>query len=287
MDARPIGIFDSGVGGLTVAKEIHRLLPHESTIYVGDTARVPYGTKTPQQLMSYSREIIQFLLDKNVKAVVIACGTSSSITYEQMTKEFPALPLVDVIRPGVQACLQTKHTRFGLIATAATIKSGLFVRFLEEGMGCVGGVPLRPPGGDVVSRDAQGHVPYEIHARACPLFASMVEAGLPANHPALRFATETYLADLRGKIDTLVLGCTHYPLLTDALCAVLGDIEFINLGVAAAHAAKECLKDMPADESNIPTHSYYVSGPADVFRTTGRVILGEEIGIIPTKFTHN
>lgn len=254
MDSRPIGIFDSGVGGLTVAKEICRLLPFESTIYVGDTARVPYGTKTPQQLLSFSREIIGFLLEKNVKAVVIACGTSSSITFEQMQKEFPSLPMVDVIRPGVEACSQTKNTRFGLIATAATIKSGLFARLLEK----------KCPGAAV-------------YPRACPLFASMVEAGLPTNHPALRFAVETYLADLRGQIDALVLGCTHYPLLTDALRAVLGDIEFINLAVATAHATKERIKNMTAGENNTPTHSYYVSGPADVFRTTGRMILGEEI----------
>jgi len=257
MDSRPIGIFDSGVGGLTVAKEIRRLLPYESTIYVGDTARVPYGTKNPDELLSFSREIIQFMLDKNVKAVVIACGTSSSITYKQMQKEFPTLPLIDVVRPGVEACLQMSNTRFGLIATAATIRNGLFMRLLKE----------KCP-------DAT------IHTMACPLFASMVESGLPASHPAVRFATETYLADLRGKIDALVLGCTHYPLLMDALSAALGDIKFINLGVAAAHATKECLKNILADENIIPTHSYYVSGPADVFRSTGQRIIGENIEVM-------
>jgi len=174
-----------------------------------------------------------------------------------MLNEFPTLPLIDVIRPGIEACSQINNTRFGLIATAATIGSGLFVRMLEEK--CPGTV---------------------IHARACPLFASMVEAGLSANHPALRFAVETYLADLRGKIDALVLGCTHYPLLTNALSATLGDIEFINLGVAAAHATKECLKNILADRNNIPSHSYYVSGPADVFRTTGQRILDEVLNPI-------
>ena len=256
MDSRPIGIFDSGVGGLTVAKEIHRLLPYESTIYVGDTARVPYGTKTTDELLSFSREIIQFLLDKNVKAVVIACGTSSSITYEQMQNEFPTLPLIDVVRPGVEACLQMDNTRFGLIATAATIRNGLFTRLLKE----------KCPG-------------VTIHARACPLFASMVESGLPASHPVVRFATETYLADLRGQIDALVFGCTHYPLLTDALLATLGDIEFINLGVAAAYTTKQRLKNILADKNNTATHSYYVSGPANVFRVTGQRIIGEEVKV--------
>ena len=259
MDSRPIGIFDSGVGGLTVAKEIRRLLPNESTIYVGDTARVPYGTKTPQELLRFSREIVHFLLDKNVKAVVLACGTSSSVTYEQLLTDFPDLPLVDVIRPAVNVCVQMlnirPNMRFGLIATAATIKSGLFARLLAE----------KCPGAT-------------LHPRACPLFASMVEAGLDTNHPALRIAVENYMSDLRGQIDTLVLGCTHYPLLTDALTATLGNVEFINIGEATAVATKERLAQngILAEENSNPTHSYYVSGPADVFRTTGGVILGED-----------
>jgi len=259
MDSRPIGIFDSGVGGLTVAKEIRRLLPFESTIYVGDTARVPYGTKTAYELLTFSREIIRFLLSKNVKAVVLACGTSSSTTYEQLLVDFSDLPLIDVIRPGVIACVDMlemqKDVRIGIIATAATIKSGLFSRlFLEK---CPNAT---------------------LHSRACPLFASMVEAGISTNHPALRFAAENYLSDLRGEIDALILGCTHYPLLTDSLTAILGDVKFINLGEAAAIATKERLSngDILATRKNSPTHSFYVSGAADVFRATAKLILGED-----------
>ena len=259
MDSRPIGIFDSGVGGLTVAKEIRRLLPHESTIYVGDTARVPYGTKTPEELIKFSREIIHFLLSKNVKAVVLACGTSSSVTYEQLLIDFPDLPLIDVIRPGVDTCAEMAKLRpdirFGLIATAATVKSGLFSRLLAE----------KCPG-------------VTLHSRACPLFASMVESGLDTSHPAVRFAVENYLSDLRDQIDALVLGCTHYPLLTNALAATLGNVEFINIGEAAAVVTKERLmqKNILAGENSTPTHSYYVSGIADVFRATGSLILGED-----------
>jgi len=257
-DARPIGIFDSGVGGLTVAREIYRLLPGESTIYVGDTARVPYGTKTPEELLHYAQEIIRFLLNKNVKAIVIACGTSSAVTYSTLREEFADLPLVDVIRPGVDECAKlvdtNPNTRLGIIATAATIKSGLFSQLLTE----------RCPD-------------MTLYARACPLFASMVEAGLPTNHPAMRFATETYLSDLRGKIDALVLGCTHYPLLTDALGTALGDIQFVNIGEATARATQEKLTQLNllSDNDTPAAHTFYVTGPDDVFRTTGSLILGE------------
>ena len=252
MDARPIGIFDSGVGGLTVAREIRRIMPNESTVYVGDTARVPYGTKTPEELFSFGREIIEFLLKQNVKAVVIACGTSSATVYEQLQAEFAQLPIIDVLRPAIH--IANNQSRLGLIATEATIKSGAFPRLL---------------GKDI------------LHARACPLFASMVEAGLPQNHPAVLFAAQTYLSDLRGKIDALVLGCTHYPLLTDALAAILGDIKFINIGEAAALATKECLGEMLADEKNTPSHTYYVSGAGDVFRKAGKLILGEDCDPLP------
>jgi len=254
-----IGIFDSGVGGLTVAREIRRLLPGENIIYVGDTARVPYGTKTPEELLSFAREIIQFLLSKNVKAVVIACGTSSAVTYNKLQEDFPDLPLIDVIRPGADECAalidSNPSTRLGVIATAATIKSGLFSQLLTE----------RCPG-------------ITIHARACPLFASMVEAGVPVNHPAVAFAAETYLADLRGKIDAIVLGCTHYPLLTSVLTATLGNVDFINIGEATAIAAKKQLArlNLLSDSGIPPTYEFYVTGPTDVFNTVGSLILGQK-----------
>ena len=267
MDNRPIGIFDSGVGGLTVAKEIRRLLPHESTVYFGDTARAPYGGKTTDELLQFSREIVSFLLEKNVKAIVIACGTSSSVTYEQLLRDYPTLPIVDVIRPGVQACLQRPSDRFGLIATAATVKSGVFAKLLKDSFST--GNNLLP-------------VDLTLYDRACPLFAPMVEAGMPPKHPAVQFAVEAYLSDLKGKLDTLVLGCTHYPLLTDALTNVLGNIRFINLGVTAAQAAMKSLAQagLLADKSNSPTHEYYVSGKTDVFCQTGEVIMGEKIVVV-------
>ncbi|MCL2286001.1 MAG: glutamate racemase [Firmicutes bacterium] len=259
-DTRPIGIFDSGVGGLTVAKEIRRILPNESTIYVGDTARAPYGSKTPDQLLFCAREIINFLLSKNVKAVVIACGTSSAVTYETLLQDFPDLPLMDVIRPGIDECAKLIYAKQdilpGVIATTATINSNVFPRLLWS----------KAPGA-------------RIRAVACPLFASMIEAGLPANHPAVNFAVETYLSHLRGKINALVLGCTHYPIIKSAITAYLGRrVRIINIGEATARAAKKQLAQLGilAGRNTPATHEFYVTGPGDVFRTTGKLILGEE-----------
>jgi len=258
----PVGIFDSGVGGLTVAKEIRRLLPNESTVYVGDTARVPYGTKSTETLLSYGREIIKFLQTKNVKAVVLACGTSGATTFDTLQAEFPNLPLIDVLRPGVEICAKKPDAKFGIIATSGTIKSGMFAKLLAEKLP------------DAI-----------LYSRACPLFASMVEAGLAIkpNNPILRFAAETYLEDLRGKIDTLILGCTHYPLLTDILRQVLGDVDFINLAEATALAAKDAIGNMLADNLN-PTHEFYVSGSEEVFRKTALGIFGEDCKVF--KLSH-
>jgi len=258
----PIGIFDSGVGGLTVAKEIRRLLPNENTVYVGDTARVPYGAKDAETLLEYGREIIKFLLTQNVKTVVLACGTSSANTFDKLQNEFPDLPLVDVLRPGVAECLKlTKNKpdlRFGIIATAATIKSGLFQRLLLE---------ERPE--------------TILFSQACPLFASMVEAGLTSkpNNPILHFAAQTYLSNLRGQIDALVLGCTHYPLLTTTLKHTLGDIKFINLAESTAATTKKCLaaQNKLNKKNTPPTHKFYVSGSTEIFKKTARDIFNEEI----------
>ncbi|MCL2217147.1 MAG: glutamate racemase [Defluviitaleaceae bacterium] len=273
---RPIGIFDSGVGGLTVAKEIRRLLPHEDIIYVGDTARAPYGGKDEPTLLNHGRDIIRFLQKKDVKAVVMACGTSSSTSFEQLRGEFPNLPMVDTIRPGAKAVLELAANRPGIrlcfVATAATIKNGLFTRLISQ---------ERP---DLV-----------VHARACPLFAPMVEAGLAAikNHPLTRFVAEFYLCDLRGQVDAVVLGCTHYPLLTDALTYALGDITFINPAQATAQAAKELLSGDSGDgdhnDSDSPGKTtFYTSGDPEAFARTAHSILlpthhiyPVAIGIVP------
>jgi len=252
----PIGIFDSGVGGLTVVQEIRRLMPSESIIYVGDTARAPYGGKDAETLISHGREIIQFLLKKNAKIIVMACGSSSSTSLETLRNEFPEIPIVDTIRPAVKATLELARQKQDLkpafIATAATVKSGLFVELISE---------KKPE--------------TELLTRACPLFAPMVEAGLTTtkNHPLLFFAAENYLADLRGKVNALILGCTHYPLLQDALTHALGEITFINPATATAEAAKNLLTPSP---DSIPEIAYYTSGEPENFSKIARFILNED-----------
>jgi len=272
----PIGIFDSGVGGLTVLREIRRLMPNEPIIYVGDTARAPYGGKDEETLRSYGRDIIRFFLERNVKAVVMACGTSSSTSFEQLSAEFPNLPMVDTIRPGVKAAeelIKAKpETRLGFIATEATVKNGLFERLLLK----------KCPG-------------VTFHARACPMFAPMTEAGLAGipNHPLPIFAAKNYLADLRGQIDALVLGCTHYPLLTDALIHALGDVTFINPAIATAQAAKDllaksnilCDNDVSWGENSNATVEYCTSGSTEAFCRNASAILNEDCTPIKITFT--
>ena len=248
-----------------MAKALRRLLPHESTIYVGDTARAPYGSKTTGALFQYACEIIDFLLTQNVKAVVIACGTSSSTTYQPLQEQYPTLPLIDVIRPGVAACAQSPLSRFGLLATTATVKSGVFASLFQEAC------------------------PQKVlHTQACPLFAPMVEAGLSHGHPAVQFAVETYTSTLKGAVDALVLGCTHYPLLTHAFEAALTGVSLINLGEAAAQETNHQLAalGMCAPPHNTPTHTYYVSGLGDVFASTGQRILGEDCTPMPLPTHH-
>jgi len=271
---RPIGIFDSGVGGLTVLMKVKKALPKESVIYVGDTANAPYGGKSHEDLLQHGRDMIRFLQRQNVKAVVLACGTTSSTVYEQLVAECD-LPLVDVIRPGVKACAelagqnqpvpqtsdakvreeqaaQNSGLRVGLIATAATIKSGLFERLLKA---------KRPD--------------ISLLTQACPLFAPMVEAGITQGTVA-KWAAETYIGEWRDKIDALVLGCTHYPMLADTLKEVLGaDVQFINLASYTAQALKDRLVAIDGlnDSNATPIYKYYVSGNPDAFNNTARFLL--------------
>ncbi|MCL2576907.1 MAG: glutamate racemase [Defluviitaleaceae bacterium] len=250
-----LGVFDSGVGGLTVVKELRRLIPQTSIIYVGDTARAPYGGKDEQILFIYGREIIRFLLKKGAKAIVMACGTSSSVSLEPLRKEFPGLPIIDTIRPAVKTTLllaqQSHDFKPVFAATETTVKSGVFQKlFYEEEKNC------------------------KLYVRACPLFAPMVEAGLTKNNPLLNFAAENYFSDLRGKVNALILGCTHYPLLTDALTRTLGEIIFINPATATAEATREILP--PPPENSPAIIEYYTSGNPKNFAKIAQFILNEK-----------
>lgn len=218
MNSLPIGIFDSGVGGLTVMRELRRLLPAEHLVYLGDTARVPYGNKSHATVSRYSLEDVQFLLGKGVKMVVIACNTASAIAAEGLRRQFPRIPILGMIGPGSRAALAaTRNGRIGVIATAATIGSRAYEDRIRETFA------------------AAGREPVEIIARACPLFVPLVEEG--ETHSAItRLVVEKYLRPLRDAgIDTLVLGCTHYPLLKAVIAETMGpEVTLVDSAESAA-----------------------------------------------------
>lgn len=212
MDA-PIGIFDSGLGGLTVLREIARTLPYENLVYVGDTARVPYGVKSPETVTRYSREICHFLGELNVKAIVVACNTASALALPKIHGEY-SIPLLGVLEPGVRAAVKaTRSGSIGVIGTPGTIKSGSYAQAVRKQL----------PDAKVLSR-------------ACPLFVPLVEEGW-LDHEVTRRIAEIYLGDWKsGDLDTLILGCTHYPLLKGVIQETLG------AGVTLVDSAQETAK---------------------------------------------
>lgn len=209
----PIGVFDSGVGGLTVVRELHRVLPHEDIIYLGDTARVPYGTKSPSTVIRFACEDTQFLLQQNVKAVVVACNTCSAWSLPMLEKKF-RIPIFGVIVPGAQAALKrSRNGRIGIIGTSATIRSKAY-------------------GAAIVARSESA----KVFAQACPLLVPLVEEGW-TNHAIAQSVLKEYLAPLlRHRIDTLILGCTHYPLLKNAIRKVTGP------GIGLVDSAESCAR---------------------------------------------
>src|SRR5207245_1515640 len=210
----PLGVFDSGIGGLTVARAVFERLPHESVIYFGDTARVPYGPKSPETVRRYSAEILAYLLQRGVKAVVVACNTSTAQALEHLTARSP-VPVVGVIEPGARAAVRaTRSGTIGVIGTAGTIASGAYERAIKA---------LRP--------DAR------VHSHPCPLFVPLVEEGW-FEHPAAELIAREYLEPLkRANVDVLVLGCTHYPLLKPLLARVMGsDVTLVDSAEETATA---------------------------------------------------
>ena len=230
-----IGVFDSGVGGLTVLRALHRRLPDASTVYLGDTARVPYGTKSPEVVIRYSRNNARFLLGHVPQLLVVACNTASAHALGALRDELQ-VPVIGVIEPGARAAAaRTRSGRIGVIGTAGTIASGAYQRALAEAI----------PGAEVV-------------ARACPLFVPLAEEGWTEGE-VTRLVVERYLGDLRGTIDTLVLGCTHYPLLQQAIADVLGpDVALVDSAEATAAAVEDALRGVAAGAS-AEAHRYFVT----------------------------
>ncbi len=265
MDLRPIGVFDSGLGGLTAVRELTCLLPEEEIIYFGDTGRVPYGSRSRDTIIQYARQDVAFLRSFDLKAIVIACGTVSSTALDVLKTE-NSIPVMGVVEPSAHtAVTTTRNGKIGLIGTQATIRTGAYERFITT---------QKP--------DAQ------VFARACPLFVPLVENGrFAVGDTVIDTVVAEYLAPLKQqKVDTLVLGCTHYPLLEEAIAAYMGpDVALINSGAECARAVADRLREYDAlTHSGHPgTCRYFVSDQVDTFSALASIFLRHDVG---TEVTH-
>jgi len=258
MDNRPIGVFDSGLGGLTVLREMIVQCPNEALVYFGDCGRIPYGTKSRETVQKYTMQDIRFLLSQNVKAIVIACNTASAYGFERAREHF-AVPVFEVVTPGARAAVrETRTGKIGVIGTPGTISTGVYERAI---------------------RTVAGGRPVEIISKACPMFVPLVEEGWWDNEIAFKIAEE-YLRPMQAQgIDTLVLGCTHYPILEKTIAAVMGpDVKLVSSGVemAAEIAAFVCETDLHADHAT-PTRDYFTSDSVEKFIEMGEAFLGQTI----------
>ncbi|HEY6011419.1 MAG TPA: glutamate racemase [Nitrospirota bacterium] len=251
---KAIGIFDSGIGGLTVLKEIVAKLPHENIIYLGDTARVPYGIRSAETVTRYSFENTQFLLSQEIKMLVVACNTASAISLEAVKKEFP-LPVIGVLEPGARAAVAaTKTGKVAVIGTEATINSGAYEKAIKK---------LAPN--------------VEVRSLACPLFVPLVEEGWTDNDVAALVA-EKYLASLRGTgIDTLVLGCTHYPLLKAVISGAVGPgITLIDSATETSREVAVVLDKLKWQGQGDGSRKYYVTDTPARFEKIGKLFLADQ-----------
>ncbi len=253
-----IGIFDSGVGGLTVLKEIVKALPQEDTIYLGDTARVPYGTKSPETVTRYARQIAGFLVRRDIKLLVVACNTASAVSLETLEAELP-IPVVGVIEPGARrAVAVTRSGRVGVIGTEGTIKSSAYTRAIKR---------LAPE--------------IEVLTQPCPIFVPLAEEGWTDNEVA-RLTTVNYLQTLRDAgVDTLVLGCTHYPLLKKVIAEVMGpDVRLVDSAEETARTVADILagRNLLRPATEMGNHHYYVTDVPAGFIKVGNRFLGGRLG---------
>jgi glutamate racemase len=273
-DPRPIGVFDSGVGGLTVLREILRRSPDESTIYLGDNARAPYGTRSDAEVRAFSTEALDALADRDVKAIVVACNTSTAVALGDFRRRYD-LPILGVVRPGaVTAALTTRNRRVGVIATPATVRSHAYFAAIKDENPAV-----------------------EVYEHATPAFVPLVEAG-QLSGPEVEAAVADGLAPLLGerdprgefvfplpasaRIDTLLLGCTHYPLIGAVIAAVAGEgVAIVDSATATASALSELLAingleaSSPAPGAGAVTHVQLTTGDVDAFRSVARRLFGD------------
>lgn len=260
----PIGVFDSGVGGLTVVREIMRQIPNESICYFGDTARVPYGNKSKETVTRFSRQIVRFLQNHQVKTIVVACNTASAYALDELEKEID-IPIIGVVKPGAKTATEvTRNGKIGVIATEGTIGSGIYNKYIQE-----------------LKSDVT------IYGKACPLFVPLVEEGLWQD-PVTDEIARRYLAELIDSgIDTLIMGCTHYPLIRSTLGRIIGeDVTLVNpayetaLELKAMLKEREILNDQPHELGSDQYH-FYVSDGAEKFKRFANSII--KYGILSAK----
>ena len=253
--AAPVGVFDSGVGGLTVVREIIRQLPSENIVYFGDTARVPYGSKSKNTIIRFSEQIIRFLKTKQVKAIVIACNTASALALDTVREEFD-VPIMGVVIPGARAAVEaTIHQKVGVVGTDATVRSGMYTKVIRE---------MNPQ--------------IQVVEKACPLFVPLVEEGFK-EHVVTQEIIEYYLEPMRTTdIDAMILGCTHYPLLRSKIRAYMGEkIQIVNPAYETAMDLKQLLRDLDLEndspERSGSQYQFYVSDAAEKFRQFANTVM--------------
>lgn len=260
----PIGVFDSGVGGLTVAREIMRQIPNERIIYFGDTARVPYGSKSQDTIIRFSKQIVRFLQTFHVKTIVVACNTASAYALDELEREID-IPIIGVVKPGAKTASEvTGNGRIGVIATEATIGSGIYTQYIQE-----------------LNKDVT------IYGKACPLFVPLIEEGLWQD-PVTDEITRRYLTELIDiDIDTLILGCTHYPLIRSTLGKIMGEkVTLVNPAYETARELKEMLEQRGILNDESPKlganqYQFYVSDGAEKFKRFANSII--KYGILSAK----
>lgn len=255
----PIGVFDSGVGGLTVAREIMRQMPEEKVVYFGDTARVPYGNKSSNTVIRFTRQIIRFLMTQDVKAIVIACNTATAYALEAVEKELD-IPIIGVIQAGAKTALDaTINGKVGIIGTEGTIRSGVYTRVMNQ-----------------MKKEV------EVIGKPCPLLVPLVEEGLIHDSVTDEIASR-YLSELKGKyIDTLILGCTHYPLLRSTIARLMGpEVTLVNPAYETALELRQILTQnsllCEGDQGLSDKYRFYVSDLADKFTDFATSILPGQV----------
>ena len=254
---KSIGVFDSGIGGLTVVKRLIQSLPNENIIYFGDTARVPYGSKSNSTVIEYSIQDTNFLISKDVKAVVVACNTASSVAISELKKHFN-IPIIGMIKPGAAMAIKNSvNKRIGVIGTRSTISNKAYSQEIRT---------IDPS--------------VDVYEKACPLFVPLAEEGWITHKATIKIAEE-YLQELKHlDIDTLILGCTHYPILYEVIQNVMGDkVTLIDSGVAAALAVKQEIKrtDLENNSGDIAGGEFYVSDIPTTFKEIAELFLGNPI----------